>query len=199
MTDNEPKDLFWHRVKLLSLIAVFLLPSIASWLAFYVFDIRPGSKNYGNLVQPPQPIEFPPLVSVQGQSLDRSWWDKWTFVLVDANGCQQLCQDNLYYLRQMRIALGRDQDRVQNLAVLTQPLGAEMKEFFKEYPLMTVLTGENARLLSQLAQSGVQPGQEPSLYLIDPAGNLMMTYPAEHDSSSILSDMRRLLKVSQIG
>ena len=36
-------------------------------------------------------------------------------------------------------------------------------------------------------------------YLIDPAGNLMMTYPAVNDPASILSDMRRLLKVSQIG
>ena len=37
------------------------------------------------------------------------------------------------------------------------------------------------------------------LYIIDPTGNLMMSYPATADPSIIKKDIKRLLKTSQIG
>ena len=42
-------------------------------------------------------------------------------------------------------------------------------------------------------------GKEPRLYLVDPAQNLMMHYPAENDPDLILDDIKKLMKLSQIG
>jgi predicted proteasome-type protease len=65
--------------------------------------------------------------------------------------------------------------------------------------LLSVVNQNNHEFYNDFVLPGKVPGAEPMLYLIDPAGNLMMTYPAVNDPSSILSDMRRLLKISQIG
>jgi len=37
------------------------------------------------------------------------------------------------------------------------------------------------------------------VYIIDPAGNLMMSYPAAAEPKQIQKDLKRLLKTSQIG
>jgi cytochrome oxidase Cu insertion factor (SCO1/SenC/PrrC family) len=41
--------------------------------------------------------------------------------------------------------------------------------------------------------------QSDRIYIIDPAGNLVMSYPADADPSYMKKDIKRLLKVSQIG
>ncbi len=51
MNREESKQLFRHRVKLLSMITIFLLLFIGGWLALYVFEITSGSGNYGSLVR----------------------------------------------------------------------------------------------------------------------------------------------------
>ena len=199
MTNQENNSLVKHRIKFVALILVFLSPFIAGWLAFYVFEIRPESSHYGNLVQPVRPLNFPNVLSVDQRELSRQFWNKWTFVIIDNQGCQQQCRQNLYYLRQMRIALGRDIERVQNVLLLPQPAGADFINFLKEYPALTVIDNVHSNIMQQFELEGVSLGESPMIYLIDPAGNLMMTFPAINKPKSILSDLRRLLKVSQIG
>ena len=44
-----------------------------------------------------------------------------------------------------------------------------------------------------------EEAQKDRFYIIDPAGNLMMSYPASADPNYIKKDIKRLLKTSQIG
>ena len=199
MSEQQEKSLLVHRLKFLALISIFILPFIAAWVALYVFDYRPDSKNYGDLVQPVRPLEFPPMTARDDRELDAEFWSKWTFVILDKGECAKLCRDNLYYLRQLRVALGRDVNRVQNLLIMQQTVGSDLSAFLGEYPDLTVIEQANRPLMEMFRLPDFEPGETSMLYLIDPAGNLMMTYPAVNDPSSILSDMRRLLKVSQIG
>ena len=37
------------------------------------------------------------------------------------------------------------------------------------------------------------------IYLVDPLGNLMMRFPRDPDPSKMLNDLKRLLRLSQIG
>ena len=199
MSEQEEKSLLIYRVKFIALIMVFLLPFIGGWLAFYVFDYRPGSKNYGQLVSPVRPMSFPVLASTNGRELKEDFWGKWTFVVLSDGDCGELCQSNLYYLRQMRVALGRDMDRVQNVLILNGAVSDELSQYLVEYPKLTVLSKVQQSLFNAFELPGLKPGVAPVLYLLDPDGNLMMTYSAVNEPSSILSDMRRLLKLSQIG
>lgn len=178
---------------------VFLLPFVGGWLAFYVFDYRPVSQNYGDLVQPARPMSFPELSAEDGRVLKSEFWKKWSFVVLSTADCQELCQNNLYYLRQMRVALGRDMDRVQNVLILKQAVNNELSQFLVEYPKMTVISKVQQSFFNAFDLPDIKAGGSPVLYLIDPDGNLMMTYSAVNEPSSILSDMRRLLRISQIG
>lgn len=199
MTEQENKKMLKHRIKFLALILVFLSPFVAGWLAFYVFEVRPGTNHYGTLVEPARPLSFLEINTADGQPLADDFWKKWTFVLIDNYDCQQLCRENLYYLRQMRIALGRDTDRVQNVIILANSVSSGLSSYLQDYPDLTVVHEASSPLIDMFKLTGIAAGEKPGLYLIDPAGNLMMTYPAENKPKSILSDIRRLLKVSQIG
>jgi hypothetical protein len=44
-----------------------------------------------------------------------------------------------------------------------------------------------------------QEGASDRIYLVDPLGNLMMSYPGDADATGMKKDLQRLLKVSQIG
>lgn len=199
MSEPEKKSLLVYRIKFIVLILVFLLPFIGGWLAFYVFDYRPDSKNYGELVQPVRAMSFPELTSQDGRVLTNSFWKKWSFVILSNSQCDELCKKNLYYLRQMRVALGRDMDRVQNILISARIPDDDFVQFLTEYPKLTVINQANRDLMDAFKLPGIEPGETSVLYLIDPAGNLMMTYSAVNEPASILSDLRRLLRISQIG
>lgn len=196
-----PENLFWHRVKLLALVAVFLAPFIGGWLAFYVFELRPDSGNYGTLVNPVRKIDWPPLVSVDGERSENGFGGKWRFVLFAGDACGEPCRANLYYLRQIRVLLGRDTARLQNLLIVGRPLDDSLREFLRDYPQLKVIEAyRRPQFDAQFAIDGeAAVGDSAKIYLVDPDDNLMMHYPAENDQNRVLEDIKRLMKISQIG
>lgn len=201
MSAEQPKSLFWYRVKLLALITVFLAPFVGGWLAFYVFDLRPESGNYGMLVQPPKKIDWPVLTAVDGRRFEGGFGRRWSFLLFAGDECGQQCFGNLFYMRQIRTLLGRDTMRLQNVLITAQPLSEKMQVFLREYPNLVVI--ENNRDQSLYRQFSLEGygdvGNSPKMYLVDPDQNLMMHYPAESDQNRMLEDIKKLMKLSQIG
>lgn len=201
MNSEQPQNLFWYRVKLLALVAVFLSPFVGGWLAFYVFDIRPESGNYGRLVQPVKKISWPPLTSHDGRQFEDGFGRRWSFLMFVGDSCDELCYSNLFYMRQIRTLLGRDTMRLQNVLITAQPLSEKTKAFLREYPNLVVIENyRQPRLYSQFYLDGFgEVGSAPKMYLIDPDQNLMMHYPAESDQNRMLEDIKKLMKLSQIG
>ncbi len=197
----ESKKLFWYRVKFIALVAVFLSPFIGGWLALYVFEVRPESGNYGTLVQPVKKLQWPILESVTGVRYDNGFGKIWAFLLLTRQLCAEQCRSNLYYMRQIRTLLGRDTARLQNVLISTQGFDDDLREYLVDYPnlvLINVAAGES--LFSQFqVDDAEQPGLTPRLYLVDPDHNYMMYYPAENDHYRILEDIKKLMKLSQIG
>ncbi|MFT5811909.1 MAG: hypothetical protein ACI9KM_002682 [Rubritalea sp.] len=202
---EENKSLLWHRVKLLAFIGVFLTPFIAGWMALYVFDIRPPSGNYGTLVQPVKTLNWPVLESTKGDRYENGLGRQWSFVMISDGVCAELCQSNLYYMRQVRTLLGRNTQRISNVFISTKPLDEGLKAFFVDYPDFIIIDGivdevVEAALFEQFQIEGeAAVGASPKLYLVDPDQNYMMHYPAENDQHKILEDVRKLIKLSQIG
>jgi hypothetical protein len=55
-------------------------------------------------------------------------------------------------------------------------------------------------LLSVLPSvSGIPPRDADRIYLIDPLGNLMMSYAPDAEPKGMLEDMKRLLGLSHVG
>lgn len=201
MSDEESNKLFWHRVKLLSVIGVFLAPFIGGWLALYVFELRPEPGNYGELVQPVRKIDWPRLESVDGRSFEGGFGRKWSFLLFADQACDDACRSNLFYMRQIRTLLGRDTLRLQNVFISMRPLDDKTRIYLSGFPNLIVV--ENLReekLLRQFQLPRFEKlGASPKMYLVDPDQNLMMHYPASADEKRVLEDIRKLMKLSQIG
>jgi hypothetical protein len=199
---KEGKSLLWHRIKLLGLIGVFLLPFIAGWLALYVFEIKPDSGNYGMLVQPVKKVEWPTMKSLHGQVYEGGFGRKWAFILITANRCSEACRSNLFYMRQSRTLLGRDAERLQNVFISTAGIDDDMNRFLKDYPNLIVIDNfKDSSLLNQFRvdQGSASVGSTPKMYLVDPDQNYMMHYPADADEHRVLEDLRKLMKLSKIG
>jgi hypothetical protein len=198
---DQPSSLLWHRIKLLGLIGIFLSPFIAGWLALYVFDVRPDSGNYGTLITPVRKLDWPPLPTLGGEIRQGGFGRRWTLVLFSGDDCAELCRSNLFYLRQLRTLLGRDTLRLQNVLISARPLSAEMIVYLRDFPNLEVVQDyREPALYRQFEIDGLGVvGSEPRLYLVDPDQNLMMYYPAVNDADRMLDDIKKLMKLSQIG
>jgi hypothetical protein len=66
--------------------------------------------------------------------------------------------------------------------------------------LLAAAEGENGRrLLQALPRYASDPVNAGRSYIVDPLGNLMMSYPPDADPRGILKDLKRLLRLSHIG
>ncbi len=200
MSEEGDKSLFWYRVKFLGLISVFVLPFVAGWMALYVFEWRPPSGNYGQLVQPVKKISWPSMQTTDGELLADGVGKRWAFILFAEDGCAAQCRENLFYMRQLRTLLGKNQGRLQNMLVSKSAIDADLQQYLVDYPDFHVIDGpQYSGLAEQFEVEGVDAGVEPRMYLVDPDNNFMMYYPAKSDEKLILDDLRSLMRLSQIG
>ena len=176
-------------------------------LAFYLYyghgTWHPGGHvNAGDLIQPARPLP----------SLSLPLWDsgttaanflkrKWTFLYVAAGPCAEACRTRLYDTRQVRLALDRDMDRVQRVFI-ADPDCCDARWLHEQHPdLITLRAGAAVTPLLALlpGRDGPTFAAAPRVYLIDPLGNLMMSYAADAKAKGMLEDMKRLLRLSSIG
>lgn len=178
----------------LVLLLLFLGPLVLAWILYFGSPgLRPhDTVNHGELVEPPVLL---PAFEHNGATLLR---DTWTLVHIDAGGCRTLCRGALRDSRQVRLALGRRSDRLRRLLLLADVDGAG-PDLAGEHPdLVVVSLATQADLLEAFASRDLahEPGR---IYLVDPLGNLMMTYPPDADAGGLLDDLERLLRLSHIG
>ncbi|HZQ72520.1 MAG TPA: cytochrome C oxidase subunit I [Burkholderiales bacterium] len=170
------------RAKLLAILLVCAAPIVLGTLA-YVFRWAPDAGgNYGELI-PPQPLAMPPFDALRG---------KWVLVSFDAAACDARCERKLYYMRQVRKAQGKDEQRVERLWLLTDA-GRPRAE------ILAAVEGTRIERAEE-ASARLFPGEHAAhIYLVDPLGNLMLRFPRDPDPSKMLKDVQRLLKYSRFG
>ena len=182
------------RTKFLLLLGFFAAPMFAAWIAY--FGWHPDKhKNYGSL------LKVTPLTQTAGTladgkplSLD-TMKGKWLLMYVGSAACNTLCQQQLYYMRQSRLVLGKDQDRVARVWVLTDQ-GQPEAALLQAHAGLLVWRPANASFITQFPAA--RPGAS-HLYLVDPLGNLMMRFPENVEPKKLIKDLKLLLKASQIG
>ena len=175
---------------LIGVALMFFAPLGAAFILYYGHAWHPGGRvNHGELIQPPRPL--PDSALPAPYSLQR----KWTMLYVQRGACDELCLKRLYDMRQVRTALDRDMTRVQRV-LIANPGCCDAQKLLQMHPdLITVPMGAAQGTLLELLPSP----DAHRIYLVDPLGNVMMFYPADDKAKGILEDMKRLLKLSQIG
>jgi len=191
----------------LSLLLLFFVgPLIAAWWLFANTKVWTGSTvNTGQLIQPTLNFAQLKLNNTNGTLLDvkpmRGHWVM-LYLLPKAN-CDKECLDNLYKMRQVRTALGKNRERVQRLVVtFAEQSPPQLASLLSKEYVGTVqgVIAKNAGL-QFFAHTPLPPIalQQGSLYLVDPLGNIMMAYQADFAPKNLLKDLGRLLSTSQIG
>ena len=192
------------RIKLFLIIAVFFLPQIVATLLYFGGWQPHKLVNHGQLIRPARPITDVDLRSLDGSTFRLSTLrGKWLMVYFGSSSCGSACMRDLYIMRQVRIAQGENAERLQRLFVVTDGHAIDrLRLILKDYPGMHVVTGPAAAISSlagQFMSKGGAPENRDRIYLVDPLGNLMMSYPSDADPEGIRKDLVRLLQVSQVG
>jgi hypothetical protein len=179
------------------LILVFILPFTMAVLLHF-FDLKPSGKSYGNLIQPPKSLQIPALIDMQGKVFKPEQWNKiWSIVTVDSTGCAAPCADRVHMLKQVHTSMNKEIDRVQRVLLVPATINNEgYSEIQKKYPDLIILAGTDAEMAKFSAEFNATKG---SVFLVDPLGNLMMSYPEQFDPKGLRSDLTRLLKNSWAG
>ncbi len=190
-----------NRRTLIFVMAIFALPVIASML-LYLTGWKPSATvNYGQLIQPARQIGDETLTTLDGKSVQlKALHGKWTMVYFGSSSCSEACMKNLYYMRQVHAAQGKEVDRLQRVFIVTDTQATTtLKSKLVEYPDMFVWKAENtvmADLAKRFEFKSEQLAENHGIYLVDPQGNLMMHYAPGSDPAGMRKDMVRLLKYS---
>ncbi len=184
-----------RNLRTLGLLAgLFLLPLALSFWMYYGTGWRPaGRSNHGELIMPARPLP-PPAGSpdASGKPLLRG---KWSLVYVGDGACGADCRQALYVMRQTRLSLNNDMTRVERVFLATGHCCAN--EFLAaEHPGLRIV---DASAAGELLQSFPLPPDAAVLYVVDPLGNLLMSYATHQNPKGLLQDLKKLLSLSHIG
>lgn len=193
-----------RRAIVLVVAAIFFLPlAVATWLYYAPAGWRPaGSVNHGALIEPARPLPELALPTIDGGATPADFLrHRWTLIYIGAGRCDERCHDALYQIRQVRLALNQDMDRVQRLFIATEPC-CDREFLAREHPGLIITPGnstEAAKLIALLPTDAGPVADAGRIYVADPLGNLMMAHPRDSQPKQLLEDLKRLLKLSQIG
>jgi hypothetical protein len=187
------------RGMLLGFAALFFLPLIGAFWLYYIGGWRPaGSTNYGELISPVVTLTAPPLQTITGEPASPELFkEKWMFVHIASGDCDTDCRDALWMMRQTRLLLAQDMDRVQRVFIASEAC-CDTDFLAQEHAGLTVLqvTDEAGK---QWLDSFPSKVEVEYIYIVDPLGNLMMRFDIQENPKGLLSDIEKLLKLSHIG
>jgi cytochrome oxidase Cu insertion factor (SCO1/SenC/PrrC family) len=182
-----------------ALAAIFLLPLLLSFWMYYGNAWRPATRtNHGELIEPVRPLPGAELREASGAVAPANLLrDKWALVYVGDGACDETCRNALYFMRQTRLSLNNEMTRVARIFLATGSC-CERAFLEREHPGLSVIdaTGPEAR---DLVNAFPQTDRPQSLFVVDPLGNLVMRYDTRSDPKGLLTDLKKLLKLSHIG
>ena len=195
-----------QRLTLFAIVLVFAAPLLGAWLLYKFTDYGRGdtAASYGQLLQPARPLPDVELYNPVAGAPSERLHGKWTLLTLSGPECAKQCVDNLYRMRQIRLATGENLHRVQRLLAVygaeVEPFGAALRN---SYQGQLYVDGAALDPGDPGASMRLVPGEDPvsagRLYLVDPLGNLMMSYGRDALPGGIIKDLKRLLRYSRIG
>jgi hypothetical protein len=205
MTAPDPHAVRRGRRQLLLLAALFFVPlAIAFWMYYGPTGWRPsGDASKGDLIDPARPLAALALTTAGGTQTQPDFLrGKWSMVYVGDGLCDERCRKALYLTRQSRIALNKDMDRVQRVFLVTGRC-CDRAFLAQEHPDLIVARVDDAASAALLepfpAYGGVPLADAGRIFLVDPLGNLLMSYAPTAPDKALLTDMKKLLRLSHIG
>lgn len=195
---KKTRSLFWNRVQIVMIFVVFAAPVIGA------FIYKPSKfNNYGDIYSPVRLVENLSMQGAEGVVELDSFRRQWIF-LITANGeCGDLCEKNLLKIRQIRFMQNNNMTRIRPVFIhtgLSTAVSEDLRAKYVPVENYAIERDDFEQWTKVLRLDDVpEEAQQDRFYVIDPAGNLMLSYPATAEPARIQKDIKRLLKTSQIG
>lgn len=179
------------RASLWLLAALTVAPVLASYVAYYFW--RPSEHvNYGELLKPHRLPDVPMSLADGTPFRWSELKGKWVLAIADSSRCDAYCREKLVYLRQVRLAQGKETERIERLWLLTDEANPDTALLAQHQGAWLVrASGDLLKFFP------AQRTPADHIYVIDPLGNLMMRYPRDPDPRRMLKDVARLLRHSK--
>ncbi|MGH8249448.1 MAG: hypothetical protein ACREVI_01925 [Steroidobacteraceae bacterium] len=199
MTTPTPEQRAGRRHLLLVALLFFAPLAFAAWI-YFGSGWRPGgSVQHGELVEPPRPLPLTPLLMPDGGVIaSDALRGSWFLVHLVEGECDDRCLDALAESRRLRLALGRNMSRVTRVLLHSGGCCSTDVQAGPGRDLLVLgAPGPEGAALRNLFPPA--PGGGAGLYIVDPRGSLILSYPATGRSRGLLEDLERLLRLSNIG
>lgn len=191
MTANTTRK---GRIQLLLVAAVFLGPlAVATWLYFSGQGLTPeGRTNNGALLEP-----IVNLAEVLPESpLHAASDGHWSLIYTNSATCDEACEYSLYTLRQSRLMLGKEMDRLFRVFLHGDSAPDTVLLADEHKGLIALQDSSLDDLLENKKPADLEPG---GYFLVDPLGNLVLYFRPDIDPSAMVEDIKHLLELSRIG
>jgi cytochrome oxidase Cu insertion factor (SCO1/SenC/PrrC family) len=207
MNDGRPPAPALVRRRRLQLVALALVFALPLALAFFLYygggALLPHARvNRGELLDPVRPLPAVTLATPAGEPTGADFLrGKWSVVVVVGEHCDARCSQRLGELRKVRVALERDGSRMRRV-LLGRPgccTAAELGPPQADLAVAWLEGAAGARLLGEFPGDGAPVEDSGRVYLVDPLGNLLLSYPPGADLKDLLKDLEKLLRLSHIG
>jgi protein SCO1 len=185
-------------------IALASLVIVVFAAAVILYTNRSNQAFHGSVIDPPMPAPDFTLTNQASEKISLSdLQGKYILLFFGYTSCPDECPATMGVLKQVYYQLKDQADKIQVVFVTTDPdhdTRQAMGEFLSRFdPSFIGLTGTQAELQPIWANYGVTVLDEGTthslrIYLIDPQGNITLTYPSASLSDDITADLNRLLK-----
>ena len=207
MEQQSKKSGMDPRLTLILMVLVFVVPV---GMAIVLHSIGDGYKtgtttNWGNLITPVRPVADFSTTTIDKKKFDRAMLNgKWTLFYIDSAGCNESCFNNLYTIRQSRLGMGGEKNRVQRVMLLVDDgNNSQLDKIINEHEGMHIIRLDKKTMTEVVKgfefEGLVSAEKAKRIYFIDPLGNLMMHYESDISPRGVVKDLERLLKYSRIG
>jgi hypothetical protein len=194
-----------NQLKLLGIFAVALVPVALAFVMYFGGWAVPSDKtNKGNLIWPPADIATLSTLQAEGsvaltQQIQES--GKWMILITGIGPCDTQCEELVHLTRQVNIAMGKEAHRVGRLLVSTNAVADLTRLDDTAAPVRLHHASESAiqSFQQRTAELGAKPDANWQIWLVDPLGNVPIQYGTTHTGYDMIDDLKRLLKLSQIG
>jgi len=164
-------------------VALFIYygPLGLSWL-----PQLPGSRE---LLRDPVPLppEWRGAAGAGAPVADAEAGHPWQLIYARISSCEQQCAQHLGRLLQVQLALGRDQDRVQRVV---WHVGSLPQLDDRQLAAYTLDDAAGRGMVDALGAERLRDGR---VYVADPRGLVVLSYPPDVEQKELLRDLKRLL------
>ncbi len=157
------------------------------------------TKNHGELFSPARPLQDVALAKTNGQEFKLSELrGKWVMIYIGTSTCDQVCKDNLYKMRQSRLAQGGELKRIKRLYIsIDGKPKSSLLSVLPEHEGLQVVFGSEPQVEQILHQFDmtrqVVTNETIGMFIVDPLGNLVMRYQTGFEAKGLVKDLTHLL------